>query len=68
MSTQLTQLLLLGSGETANIYPLQVFQDGRYELDETIELHLLPAEGETALVTDEAATVTLEDSDGKKQV
>lgn len=63
--TETSGSVLLGSGESLNIRPFQVFQDGRYELDETIELHLLPADGETALVTGEPATVTIEDSDGE---
>lgn len=66
--TETSGSVLLGSGESLIISPLQVYQDGRYELDETIELYLLPAEGETALVTGEPATVTLEDSDGKREV
>ena len=67
MSTRVSFLRLLGPGETLNIYPLQAFQDGRYELDEIIQLQLLPAEEETALVTGDPATVTLVDSDGKSQ-
>ena len=65
--TETSKSVLLGSGETLNINPLQVYQDGRYELDERVQLHLLPAEGETALITGEPATVTLEDSDGKSK-
>ena len=65
--TETSNSVLLGSGETLNINPLQVYRDGRYELDETVQLHLLPAEGETALMTGEPATVTIEDSDGKSK-
>ena len=67
MSTQVS-LNLLGSGESLSINPLQVFQDGRYELDEIIQLQFLPAEGETALETGEPAIVTLVDSDGKSKL
>ena len=66
--TETDRSILLGFGETLSISPLQVYQDRRYELIEVIQLHLLPAEGETALMTSEPAIITLEDSDGKSGV
>ena len=56
---------ILASGEMLSIDPVEVFKEGRYELDEIIQLELFPAEGEMALQTGDPATIVLQDSDGK---
>ena len=66
MSTQVSITgRTLSSGETLSIGPVELFKEGRYELDEVIQLELFPAEGETALQTGDPATIVLQDSDGE---
>ena len=69
MTMVITQISItgkvLGPNETLIIYPIDVFKDGRYELDEFIQLELFPAEGETAVQTGDPAIVLLQDSDGE---
>lgn len=55
----------LSSGEKIPIGPVELLKEGRYELDEIIQLELFPAKGEMALQTGEPATIVLQDSDGE---